>query len=102
METQTVARIAKIANPDKIPRMVSPHDLQRLDAILLAVMCKKLAQDETADPALRAKAQAFKDEWHKLVDNEPAPQGNGKQFDAIKDQVAELKSRMVVFLAPLI
>ena len=82
--------------------MVTPHDLQRLDAILLAVMCKKVAQDASMDAGIRAKAKQFKDEWHKLVDNEPAPQGNGKQFDAIKDQVAELKSRMVVFLAPLI
>lgn len=82
--------------------MVSPNDLNRVDAIILAIMCKKLSQDESQPKDIRETALKFKEEWLALVENETPQKQNGKQFDAIKDEVAELKARMVVFLAPLI
>jgi hypothetical protein len=82
--------------------MVSPNDLQRLDAILLAVMCKKLSQDETQSPDIRAIGLKFKEEWLALVEKETPQKQNGKQFNQIQAEVAALKARMVEFLAPLI
>jgi hypothetical protein len=82
--------------------MVSKRDLQKLDAIILALMCKKISQDEKMDPDIRETARKFKEEWIELQDNEPPQKGNGKQFGAIEKEVADIKARMVEFLAPLI
>jgi uncharacterized protein HemX len=82
--------------------MVSKHDLERLDAIILALMCKKLSQDESQPAALRETARKFKEEWIKIQDSEVPQKGNGKQFGSIQEQVANIKARMVDFLAPLI
>jgi hypothetical protein len=82
--------------------MVSKHDLERLDAIILALMCKKLSQDESQPAPLRETARKFKEEWIQLQDSEVPQKGNGKQFGSIQEQVANIKARMVEFLAPLI
>ncbi|HEU4414040.1 MAG TPA: hypothetical protein VFT65_04590 [Candidatus Angelobacter sp.] len=82
--------------------MVSPNELNRVDAIILAIMCKKLSQDESQPKDIRETARKFKEEWLQLVETETSKKQNGKQFDAIKEEVAELKARMVVFLAPLV
>ena len=47
-------------------------------------------------------ARKFKEEWIKLQDSEVPQKGNGKQFGSIQEQVANIKARMVEFLAPLI
>jgi hypothetical protein len=78
--------------------MVSKNDLERLDAIILALMCKKLSQDESMDKAIREEARKFKEEWIELQDSEVPQKGNGKQFGQIADQVTDIKARMVDFL----
>jgi hypothetical protein len=82
--------------------MIGKENLQRVDAIILALMCKKLAQDESQPANIRDQARQFKDEWIKLQDSEPPKKGNGKQFGAIEKEVADIKARMVEFLAPLV
>jgi hypothetical protein len=82
--------------------MVSKDDLNRVDAIILAIMCKKLSQDDSQPTEIRETARKFKEEWMALQDSEPPQKGNGKQFGAIQAEVAVLKARMVEFLAPLI
>ncbi len=82
--------------------MPSKQELERLDAVLLAVMCKKLAQDESQSADVRETARQFKEEWLQLVERETPKKQNGKQFGQIQAEVAVLKSRMAEFLAPLI
>jgi hypothetical protein len=82
--------------------MVSRNDLERLDAIILALMCKKMSEDETMDKDVRAQARRFKDEWIELQDSEVPQKGNGKQFGQIAEQVSDIKARMVEFLLPWI
>jgi uncharacterized protein (UPF0147 family) len=82
--------------------MIGRENLQRVDAIILAIMCKKLAQDESQPRDVRDAARKFMDEWLVLQDSEPPKKGNGKQFGAIQDQIADIKARMVDFLAPLV
>jgi len=82
--------------------MISKEDLNRVDAIILAIMCKKLSQDESQPKDIRETARKFKEEWIKLQDSEPPRKGNGKQFGAIQKEVADIKARMVDFLAPLV
>jgi hypothetical protein len=81
--------------------MVSKRDLERLDAIFLALMCKKLSQDESQPAALRETARKFKEEWIELQDSELPEKGNGKRFGSIQEKVDDIKARMVEFLAPL-
>ena len=82
--------------------MVSPNDLNRLDAIILAIMCKKLSQDESQPKDSRETARKFKEEWLVLQDSEAPKKTNGEQFGSIQKEVADIKARMVEFLAPLI
>ena len=82
--------------------MIGRENLQRVDAIILAIMCKKLAQDESQPKDVREAAAKFRDEWIVLQDSEPPKKGNGKQFGSIQDKVADIKERMVDFLAPLV
>ena len=82
--------------------MIGRENLQRVDAIILAIMCKKLAQDESQPKDVRETARKFMEEWIVLQDSEPPKKGNGKQFGAIQDQVADIKERMLDFLAPIV
>jgi len=47
-------------------------------------------------------ARKFKEEWIELQDSEPPKKTNGKQFDKIEKEVADIKARMIDFLAPLV
>lgn len=80
--------------------MASKQDLEALDSVFLAIMCKKLSQDPTADAKAAEKARHFKDEWFRLTNREtpPPPQ----ELDKIRGELATLKSQMAEFLAPYV
>ncbi len=77
--------------------MPTKQDLESLDSVLLAVMCKKLSQDASAPDHIREQARRFKEEWILLTE---APGIDAS--DQVKTKLASLRSRMVDFLAPLI
>ncbi len=37
-----------------------------------------------------------------MQDSEPADKGNGERFGSIKEEVADIKERMLDFLAPIV
>lgn len=82
--------------------MIGRENLEKVDAIILALMCKKLSQDESQPTDIRETARKFKEEWIKLQDSEPPQKANGKQFGAIEKEVADIKARMIDFLAPIV
>jgi hypothetical protein len=82
--------------------MIGRENLAKIDAIFLALMCKKLSQDESQPKAIREKARLFKEEWLKLQDSELPEKGNGKQFGSVEQWVADIKERMLDFLAPIV
>jgi hypothetical protein len=82
--------------------MIGRENLAKIDAIFLALMCKKLSQDESQPKDIREKAREFKEEWLKLQDSEVPEKGNGKQFGSVEKWVADIKERMLDFLAPIV
>jgi hypothetical protein len=78
--------------------MPSKQDLESLDSIFLAIMCKKLSQDASAAADIREQARRFKEEWFLLTETP----GIDHSDDQMKSKLASLKSRMIDFLAPLI
>lgn len=82
--------------------MIGRENLAKIDAIFLALMCKKLSQDESQPKDIREKARLFKEEWLKLQDSELPEKGNGKQFGSVEKWVADIKERMLDFLAPIV
>lgn len=82
--------------------MIGRENLEKVDAIILALMCKKLSQDESQPKDIRETARKFKEEWIVLQDSEPPKKTNGKQFGAIEKEVADIKARMIDFLAPIV
>jgi hypothetical protein len=81
--------------------MVTERDLEALDSVLLAVMCKKLSQDASADPKDREQALQFKNEWIRLTEPETPPR-SAKELKQVQNELAMLRSRMIKFLAPFI
>jgi hypothetical protein len=81
--------------------MATERDLEVLDSVLLAVMCKKLSQDSSADPKDREQALEFKNEWIRLTERE-GPPSSKKELEKIQKEIAVLRSRMVKFLAPFV
>lgn len=81
--------------------MASKQDLEALDSVFLALMCKKLSEDKTADAKVVEKARQFKDEWFRLTNGEATPSG-AKELEQTKGELAALKSRMAEFLAPFV
>lgn len=77
--------------------MPTKQDLESLDSIFLAIMCKKLSQDATAATDVREQARRFKEEWFLLTETPGI-----EHSDQMKSKLASLKSRMIDFLAPLI
>src|SRR5215472_4569442 len=88
--------------PARIPSMIGRENLKKVDAIILALMCKKLSQDDSQPKDVRETARKFKEEWITLQDSEPPQKTNGKQFGAIEKEVADIKARMIDFLAPIV
>jgi hypothetical protein len=82
--------------------MIGRENLEKIDAIFLALMCKKLWQDEAQPREIREQAKKFMDEWIVLQDSEPPEKGNGKRFGAIEKEIADIKERMLDFLAPIV
>jgi hypothetical protein len=82
--------------------MIGRENLEKIDAIFLALMCKKLWQDESQPKEIREQAKRFLDEWIVLQDSELPEQGNGKRFGAIEKEVADIKKRMLDFLSPIV
>lgn len=80
---------------------IRKQELEALDSIFLALMCKKMSQDESAAPDAREQARKFKEEWIRLT--EPAaPPNNEKELAQVKKQLADLRARMVDFLLPYV
>jgi len=82
--------------------MIGRENLAKIDAIFLALMCKKLWQDESQPEDIRETARQFMEEWIKLQDSVPPEKGNGEQFGSVKEQVADIKERMLDFLSPIV
>jgi hypothetical protein len=82
--------------------MIGRENLEKIDAIFLALMCKKLWQDESQPKEIREQAKKFLDEWIILQDNQPPEKGNGKHFGAVEKEVADIKERMLDFLSPIV
>jgi hypothetical protein len=82
--------------------MPTKQDLERIDAVLLAVMCKKLAKDPSTDPATAEKARSMMHEWIALTEREMPAKPTRKDYDQMEADIDELKSRMAEFLAPFI
>ena len=80
--------------------MATKQDLEALDSVFLALMCKKLSEDKTADAKVVEKARQFKDEWFRLTNGEATPPG--AELEQTKGELAALKSRMAEFLAPFV
>jgi hypothetical protein len=80
--------------------MVSEEDLDRLDSIFLALMCKKLSQDESQDPNIRGVARNLMEEWMVLSERGVPP--SLKEFEQIQKELAELKKRMIKFVVPFV
>jgi hypothetical protein len=86
---------------EKRKMTISRQQLEALDSIFLALMCKKMSQDESAAPDAREKASQFLREWIRLT--EPAvPPGSEKELNQVKKQLEDLRARMVDFLLPYI
>ena len=81
--------------------MIRKQDLEALDSIFLALMCKKMSQDESAAPDARRKAKEFMDEWFQLTEPETPPK-NQKELDKLKKKLEGMKARMVDFLLPFV
>ncbi len=77
--------------------MPTKQELESLDSVFLAIMCKKLSQDASAPANIREEARRFKEEWILLTET-PGIENS----DQMKSKLASLKSRMIDFLAPLI
>ena len=82
--------------------MIGRENLAKVDAIILALMCKKLWQDESQPKEVREEAKKFLDEWIVLQDSEALDKGNGKRVGSIEKEVADIKERMLDFLAPIV
>ena len=82
--------------------MPTKQDLERIDAVLLAVMCKKLAKDPSVDANAAEKARQMMLEWVALTEREMPPKPTKKDYDQMEADIDELKSRMAEFLAPFI
>ncbi|HEU5415007.1 MAG TPA: hypothetical protein VFW31_14665 [Candidatus Angelobacter sp.] len=80
---------------------IRKQDLEALDSVFLALMCKKMSQDEKAAPDARKQAQKFKEEWFRLTEPETPPR-NQKEMDQIKKGLEDLRARMVDFLLPYV
>ncbi len=82
--------------------MIGRENLEKIDAIYLALMCKKLSQDESHPKEIRETARRFMEEWLKLQDSELPEKGNGKQFGSVEKWVADIRERMLDFLSPIV
>jgi hypothetical protein len=89
-------------NPDKIAAMIGRENLAKIDAIYLALMCKKLSQDESQPEDIREKARKFMEEWINLQDNVLPKKGNGKHLDQTQEEIVDIKERMLDFLGPIV
>lgn len=78
---------------------IRKQDLEALDSVFLALMCKKMSQDEKAAPDAREQARQFKEEWFRLTEPETPPK-NQKELNRAKKQLEDLRARMIDFLLP--
>lgn len=80
--------------------IVREEDLDRLDSIFLALMCKKLSQDRSVDPNIAGVARNLMDEWMVLSERGVPP--TLKEFEEIQKELAALKKRMIKLVAPFV
>ena len=81
--------------------IIRKQDLEALDSVMLAIMCKKISQDESAEPGAREQALRFKEDWIRLTEPEKPPR-SAKESEQIRRELAKLKARMVDFLLPFV
>lgn len=82
--------------------MIGRENLAKIGAIYLALMCKKLSQDESQPKDIRETARKFMEEWINLQDNVLPKKGNGKHLDEAQPEVVDIKARMLDFLGPIV
>jgi hypothetical protein len=82
--------------------MATKQDLEAVDSVILAIMCKKLSQDKSADPKAVEQARKFKEEWIRLTERESAQPSTVGEMEEIRNGLVALKSQMAEFLAPFI
>jgi len=73
-----------------------------MDAIFLALMCKKLSQDKTVEPKSAEKAKKMLDEWIAVTEGKALPAVGTKEYERLQPKIAPLKARMVEFLFPFV
>jgi hypothetical protein len=81
--------------------IIRKQDLEALDSVMLAIMCKKISQDGSAEPSAREQARQFKEDWIRLSEPERPPL-NATESEQIRRELAELRARMVDFLLPFV
>ena len=81
--------------------IIRKEDLEALDSVMLAIMCKKISQDESAELDARDRARQFKEDWIRLTEPERPPR-NAKESEKIRRELAQLKAQMVDFLLPFV
>jgi hypothetical protein len=79
--------------------MASKNDLQELQLVKLAVLCQKVVDDTGMDEPTWKKAGELHQEWVSLVARETPNAPDFKTHQEIQAAKAELKNRMVEFLA---
>jgi len=77
----------------------SRPDLERLGLVELAVLCQKVTDNSSVSTEIAELAWKLKREWVLLVTRETPPPPNPIENDRIQKEKAELKVRMVDFLA---
>jgi hypothetical protein len=79
--------------------MASKEDLQRLDTIILAVLCQQVADNPTIDNQVAEKAWQLKRKWVMLqIERTPQP-ADYKLNDQLIEQEKKLGIQMANFLA---
>jgi len=82
--------------------MPTKQDLEHMDAIFLALMCKKLSQDKTVETKSAEKAKKMLDEWITVTEGKALPAVGTKEYERLQPKIANLKARMVEFLFPFV
>jgi hypothetical protein len=81
--------------------IIRKQDLETLDPVMLAIMCKKISQDDSAEQAARERARQFKEDWIRLTEPERPPR-NAKESEQVRRELAQLRAQMVDFLLPFV
>jgi hypothetical protein len=82
--------------------MASKEDLQRLDSSILAVLCKKVAEDTAIENEAAEKAWKLNREWALLMIRLTPQPIDYKVNDQLREEEKKLVIRMADFLATVL